>query len=253
MAKQRHLENAPVREALIDFRFSPEVPIDLLERWVLQWAEGRGPVRKIVEGTFAMELGGAGLVASNEKSSVNEVGRRVDCEGGEVVVQFRTSGFTYSRLPKYKDWEEIKGPALLVWQEFCHAMGVTGIVRLALRYINGLEVPLPLPEATGFGHFLTCPPMTPDGPDGVPRGVAGFMTRIVVPVDDQTTLVVSQVLEGPADNQTSLKLLLDIDVFEQGQYSPSSEVVGPALERLRTVKNDAFFGSLTEATVELYQ
>ena len=57
----------------------------------------------------------------------------------------------------------------------------------------------------------------------------------------------------PAPSEEVISVILDIDVFETGAFTPSGEVILPRFAALREVKNRLFFASLTEQAVALFE
>jgi uncharacterized protein (TIGR04255 family) len=78
--------------------------------------------------------------------------------------------------------------------------------------------------------------------------------RLVLPYPDLvSTGIVTAAVEPPSAEPTSLTLLLDIDVFREGQFDPGGPELWEMLERLRNLKNTIFEGSLTRKAKELFR
>jgi uncharacterized protein (TIGR04255 family) len=56
----------------------------------------------------------------------------------------------------------------------------------------------------------------------------------------------------PAPSANIALILLDIDAYRDGSGGIPDKEVEPTLDALRKLKNDIFFGSITEATANRY-
>jgi uncharacterized protein (TIGR04255 family) len=123
------------------------------------------------------------------------------------------------------------------------------VVRIAVRFINALRVPMPLSD---FDEYLTHAPQLPPT---LPQSLSGFLNRVVI--NDQANgdfAMVTQMLEGETPDHTGLNVLLDIDVSHPCQLATTDEQeITTILNRLRDTKNKAFFGFLEEKILEQYE
>lgn len=125
------------------------------------------------------------------------------------------------------------------------------VIRLALRYINHIE----LPEDRAFGEVLKCPPPTPAD---LPVDVTRFSSRVSFHLKRERELM-ANVSTGfdPKPGQKKRQWLIDIDAY---YASPSlqttdrlEEKISVEFGRLHTFKNDIFFAILTEKQVEEFE
>src|SRR5262245_37268881 len=118
MAAQRHLPNAPITEAVIDFRVETPAAVTvemldaaLAERGYLGYTK-KGP---IIRGEFGFSLTAKeGPVTRAAQSSV--IGVRLHSADERYVAQLSVEGFTLSRLQPYESWETLIGEARRLWQ-----------------------------------------------------------------------------------------------------------------------------------------
>jgi len=163
-----------------------------------------------------------------------------------AVAQFRTDGFTFSKLEPYTTWEQVFGEAQRLWKIYLQVARPRETKRLAVRYINRLRVPRP----ADLREYLEAPPVLPSP---IPSAIREFLTRVVVldSVRDASAILI-QALE-PSPDPTTIQILLDIDAFREVALAPEDSSLSEIFERLRALKNDVFFASLTEKTVEMYE
>jgi uncharacterized protein (TIGR04255 family) len=245
MPDKRHLKNAPIREALIDMRFSPAVSIEKLEK-VKQLLSDRFP-----NSTDIWEASLGYDIQSNQSqvSHRAKVGFRLDAPKVPRVLQLRVNGFAFSQLAPYDSWEAMKKEACDLWSIFRNEVQFAVVNRVAVRYINEIKIPLP------FGDFNEYLNVAPDLPEKLPQTLGGFVQRYVMVKPDETTAIVTQVLEDSfvLSNPNEIKIFLDIDVFKNTEFLGSSDECLDLLESLRDFKNDVFFEYLTEKALEMYE
>jgi uncharacterized protein (TIGR04255 family) len=176
------------------------------------------------------------------------LGIRLKSVDGHSIVQFRSNGFTFNRLEPYTNWEELFPEALKQWREYVEIVGQATVTRLAVRYINRLRLPLPVPS---LAKFLVTPPMVAPP---LPQIVRSFLTRIVIfdAVRDQSAIV-TQALEPSAVEQGQLMVLLDIDAYKEAAMKPDDPRLESVFAGLHDFKNEIFFESITEEAVGLFQ
>jgi uncharacterized protein (TIGR04255 family) len=255
MAQQRHLENAPIKEALIDLRVSLPKDFDagaafaalktrLAERYpVLQEIRHFQAQFELIPGTQSVEVKGRSAGPAQVTRSGKLEGFRFISKDGLDLAQFRADGFTYNRLAPYTAWSAVLPEALRLWELYTETAGPAFVSRVALRYLNQLR--LPMTSGDDLGKYLSAlPPMPP----GAPGGFSGFLSRIST-YDPYTGLAanVTQALEGPEPT-----IILDVDVFKAGEVETSTLKLTPILQTLHHLKNDIFFGSITDDAARMY-
>ncbi len=244
MAKQRHLRNAPITEALVDLRadlaqeFAPQRISDLQEGlqqafpesneiWAAQFPLKKGEVQPVGEGALH------GLMLKSGDG----------CE----VVQFRADGFTFSRLKPYTEWDTVFSDAQKYWSKYRKMASPELVTRIAVRYINHLTLPMAGKE---FSDYLTDPPTAPTE---LRFEIQNFLKRLMVRDPDAgLTANVTQ-----ASDQT-LKpgfatVILDIDAYKVKDFAPDDDKLWETFEALHVMKNDLFFGNITEEAARLFE
>jgi uncharacterized protein (TIGR04255 family) len=244
VSNSRHLDRAPIHEALIDIQFIPVEGIDI-GGIAAEFASGQSAsVADLFLTMFELKVDKD--VLPQAATVADAVGKRVDIPSKHQVLQFRNSGFTFSRLAPYETWEEMSSAALFAWEFFSSRLGAFHIDRVAVRYVNVLQLPLPIET---FDLYLTSAPRVPNG---LQQGISAFLTRIVCP-QGNNVVIITQSLEGEINDGTALKVILDIDVSHECKLdSKDTTALKAVLDRLRACKNEAFFAYLTNEALEMY-
>jgi len=242
MVAPRHLDKAPITEALVDIRvkLGPETDLSTLQS-----------VCALVAKEYPEKLERIRLESKIEfKTMKSETTSGVDgylCISSDKkqVVHVRLDGFTFSRLTPYETWEDLRNVAHRLWQLYVGATSPELVTRVALRYLNRLEIPLPIRD---FSDYLTAPPTIPQN---LPQGLISFLTRNVIREPSlDFAAIISQSLE-PVEASNVVPVILDIDVFREVQHSVGATEIWETIDQLRGFKNKIFFESITEKTVEL--
>ena len=247
MTAPRHLENAPIKEALIDIQVTlPEtLNVEHLNTQYDSFSADYPIQNAIHESRLGLNLGNAENVDTTIDHSIS--GFRYQSKNGAKVAQFRTNRFTFSQLEPYSTWEEMRDEARRLWNFYCLAASPEVITRVATRYIN--EMNIPFKEKTlDFDNYLTAGPQLPDN---LQQGINSFLTRIVTPNQEINAVgIITQAMESAEPEYAPI--VLDIDVFCSERLERDNDELWARLEQLRNFKNNIFFESITETTAELF-
>lgn len=166
---------------------------------------------------------------------------------GRQVVQARLDGFTFSRLKPYDKWEALRDEARELWQHYVQIASPETVTRVALRYINRIEIPLPMRDFKDY--ILTTPEIAP----ALPQGLDSFFMRLVIP-DSKTQAVgiVTETVEPVDESGKRLPLIFDIDVFRTAAFNVQDNAMWETFENLHDLKNEIFFKSITSKAKELF-
>jgi uncharacterized protein (TIGR04255 family) len=241
------LGNAPIREALLDIRVASDPPPNAATlRTLHERVRDRYPIIDERRGFFAELRIEQGRISPPTAKELGFAGLWCKSADGRQIVQFRPDGFTLNRLAPYAGADALIREGLELWQLYCGVARPASVTRIALRYINALK--LPIPEGDDFAEFLTAAPTTP--PE-TPQSVSSFLTRAVVHEGQDVATVTQKFENVPAGGATPFTL--DIDVYRLGDLPLQAQELEGMFARLRELKNQIFFGYLTEKTVELYR
>ncbi len=245
MARPRkHLNNAPIVEAVIDIRVfrEPVISSDTFADLIPSIGQKYSAVQSIhsFEARFGIESG----------KVIDPAHRRADFgwryQAGTEVAQFRVDGFTFSKLEPYTDWDDVFGEAFRLWEIYLRLAKPAQLSRIAVRYINRMRVS----GSRSINDYLEAPPMLPAP---IPPVMKEFLTRVHVADEPRNSAaVIVQALE-PQFDPNVMSLLLDIDAYHELNADPTDPELPALFQRLRELKNEIFYASITEKSAEMYQ
>ena len=247
MAKQRHLTKTPITEALIDFRVKLRAGFSITELDSLKGElHDRYPNMDVVR-----RFGGGFKVYDGKVEPIIEDtqihGYLFKSDDGKHIVQFRQDGFTFNRLSPYTDWTTVSTEAESLWKVYLAKTPVELITRIAVRYINRLDIPLPILD---LAEYFTEPPRIPNT---LTQELRHFLTRFVV-LDREldATANITQALQA-SETPDHVVIIFDIDVYKSKESGFDVVSISGILEQLRPLKNKIFFDSITEKTARLFE
>jgi uncharacterized protein (TIGR04255 family) len=246
MSEPKHLKNAPIVEAIIEFVVSPPAGFELEKILELKQKLGSSypVVNDIQENTIQFQVG---QPVDAQSSKRVHVGYRFNSEDGLHVAQLRPNQFLFSRLKPYDTWEQFSAEALKIWRLYASIVSpILSVNRVAVRFINQLNLPLP----ANFEDYLTVPPRIPAG---LPQQASGFFSQIVIEdAQNKISTALIQVTQ-PLTDPAFLTVIIDINSFRQGDFGVDEGKIWSILQTLRDTKNRVFFSAITEKTSKIYE
>ena len=241
----KHYTRAPITEALIDLRVerSPEVTPSTMKE-VQRFVEQDYPTcEDLVSFQGMLQVGASVAVAATQ----TPIGYRFTSKDQKQVLQAEVNGFVVSRLAPYTGWNVLSDEAQRLWGVYRGIVNPLHITRVAVRYINRLDLPLPLHD---FKDYLrTVPEVSPN----LSQGLSGYVMHLQIPQEDLNgMLVLNQALVQPLKDDV-VSILLDIDVFLEVNLPGNSDAVWALLNQLRVRKNEVFEACITDKTRELIE
>ncbi|MBL7131145.1 MAG: TIGR04255 family protein [Candidatus Omnitrophica bacterium] len=241
--------NPPITEALLDIRVNlpKEITLDTLATFQGEIKE-RFPTKKEKykwEGGVQFQAGGAPKIIPSSSGTIGYLFHAAD---GKKIVQARLDGYTFNKLKPYTNWEEFHSEAKELWEIYLKIAKPVNVTRVALRYINRIEIPLPFKDFKEY--ILTVPEIG----DNIPSALSGFFTRLIIPNPDiQADAVITETMEKIDDKAKVLPFIFDIDVSRKYVFEPQSDEIWQTLNKLREFKNQIFLNSMTEKAKELFK
>jgi len=249
---EMNVSKPPIREALVDIRFNfgnqkldyrvfeklhDQIKSDFPKKQVLKW------------GQFSLNMRVENRQPVIETSS-GENGYRFDSADGTRIVQFRTDGFTYSKLKPYIGWDDFSAEAKKLFELYVGATAPISVNRIALRYINLIEIP---EKSFELEKYFTISPIIPKG---LPDHIVGYINRVVLKDDASNVL---GVLTQTIDTQQAVPIgnvpfIFDIDVFiENVTLDHKDTNFWDKFKPLRDLKNKMFELGLTDITKKMFE
>jgi uncharacterized protein (TIGR04255 family) len=237
--------HAPITEAVIDIQVVTPVPFALLLEAVAG-EPGFRPPETLRTSTSVITFGREeDIVTTPRAEPVGYLCKSVD---GLNIYQARTDGFTFSRLAEYTSWMEVSSEARRLWSKYRTIAAPTSITRIALRYVNRLDIPLPVLDFTTY--LRTSPQLSPD----LPQGLSGYFMQLQLPMPNlQGACVINQTIIEPATKPSTVSVVLDIDVFRSSGVAMDESGLWNQFEELRHEKNRVFESCITDETRSLFQ
>ncbi|GJL77142.1 MAG: hypothetical protein NPINA01_01310 [Nitrospinaceae bacterium] len=251
MTSFERFPNAPIREAIIDIKVElpQEIILDDLEKFgndiKSRYPEKKKRLSWIGEVEFK-----ADHPPQIKKPAGGQDGFLFSSEKEQKIVQARLDGFTFNKLKPYDHWETFRDEGKNLWEYYKRLAKPKKVTRLALRYINSIEIPLVEPKITLKEHILTYP----EFPDESPYKLTNFLVRLEVSdPNSEARANISQSIEPVSTETNVLPIIFDIDCYRLVDIDPESNEVWEVFEELRNFKNGIFFGSITKKTTELFR
>lgn len=235
-------ENAPITEALIDIRVEllPTSKLPILEG-LHGLVSGQYPdkqQRLYVQGEFS--FGAA-------SSQAHPIGFTFRTKDGKQIFQARLDGFTFSRLRPYGNWAELRDQAKELWHLYRTAIGAPKIVRVAVRYINQINI-INQDRIDYKDYFLTSPEVSPT----LPQELAGFFMQLRIPQPEFGGMLILTQSAGVPASPEQHAVILDIDMIKEDPQFSSDDEVWCMLDKLRSKKNEFFEGCITDKARALF-
>lgn len=239
-------ERAPITEALLDIRVQLPNQINLARLATFQdGVKERYPTkRERVSWQFGFQVKPE-TVPDTFKPSGRPDGYLFLSPDERQLVQARLDGFTFNRLKPYDKWVAFREEAKQLWLHYIRIATPERITRLGLRYINRIEIPMPIRELSDY--ILTTPEMAPE----LPQSLDSFFMRLVVRDPNSQAVAIITLTMEPVIDQKVLPLIFDIDVFREAVFNSNDNGIWDTMEKLHELKNIIFFKSITEKTKEL--
>lgn len=238
--------NAPIAEAIIDLRV--KLPEGVAISDVLRSHSGQEdayPQKKDLNrfvGQFEISQ-----QAPSTSATADHIGFSFASSDEKQVYVARLDGFTASRLAPYDRWEHFRNEARRLWDVYRSAVRPTCIERIAVRYVNRLNLPGERVELKDY--LRTSPEVSPD----LPQGLEGFFLQVRIPHPDIKCTSLLNETGVPPPHLGVVSVVLDIDLFRTEDVPQDEGGLWNLFEALHERKNDIFEACITNRTRELIQ
>lgn len=242
----------PIAEAILDVRIAPadasRLPA-LLEAMTALAADYPN-FETVSVASGSIQLAGAEPVgpAVQANFTQHQLGFRRSSGDGKTKFNMQLDGFSFFRLAPYTQWREIAPEAQRVWSKYREAITPNHIVRVAVRYINKIEIPAPAEQLSDYLNLL------PKLPPGLgPQSPSEFVTRFVLKqADIDASLILHEAVTEPLESDRTV-VILDVDVFREVSVPQTDADLWAYFEALRARKNKIFEACITDRCRALFE
>lgn len=245
MAKQRHYPNAPITEAIIDLKVELPSGVTVADLEKVQAGQEEAYPTKQDRNLFMGKMQVGKQVSASASSE--HLGYLFKSADEKQIFQARLDGFTMSRLAPYECWETFRDETRRLWDAYRGVVNPEKVVRVAVRYVNRIDMPLPLGD---FSDYLRSVPVVSAD---LPQALAGYFMRLAIPLEDiNSRCLLNQAIVEPAAPDV-VSVVLDIDVFRTEDLPEDEADLWEFIEELRHRKNAIFEACITDKARELFQ
>lgn len=247
MSQRQHYSRAPIAEAIIDVTVEPAPGVTAADlAGLLEQDESLLTGQdKLIFATGQVEFRPG--VPAKASASEEEHGFKFSSEDGKNICQARLSGYGFSRLAPYENWEQFCEQAVRLWRRYRLVAKPTKVLRLAVRYINRIDIPADTVDMKEY--FLTSPEVSPR----LPQQMAGFFMQIRLPQEDIAAMLVLNQTIVPPRQPESTSIVLDLDLFRDLDVPQDDDAMWSYFEVLHARKNEVFEACITDRTRELFK
>ncbi|MGE0375920.1 MAG: TIGR04255 family protein [Planctomycetaceae bacterium] len=244
MTSRQPYSRAPITEAIIDIRVkAPEsVRLDQVEKL-------HESIQDEYPGKVARHLAHGRLTIGAQVSALASqmpIGYLFKSQDEKQIFQARLDGFTMSRLAPYESWEPFRDEARRLWQLYRDEVQPEEVTRLAVRYINRIDIPFPFDDLNEY--LRTFPEVSAD----LPQTLAGLFMQLTIPQPDiESMTLLNEALIEPAKPDIA-SIVLDIDLFRQSNPPQGEVEIWKFFEVLRQRKNEIFEACITAKARKLF-
>ena len=241
---------APILEAIVDLHVdaSGEPNISALASVMVEEKERYPKQDNLV--TASVVVNPAAGVATSASQQL--IGFRYTSAAMAAVVQVRSNGFAFSRLAPYPadGWEAWIPEAQRLFRRYIEVTGNRRVNRLAVRYINKIDIPCPEGASVEPEEYFATYPRIGDHIGNTTRFL--MRAQVETPGFENGGIVLTQgTLEEPSAPNT-IPILLDIDVFQNVAIDAQITEVWERLEELHQRATSTFEACITPSAQRLF-
>lgn len=252
--KFTHLRNAPIREAVIDFRARARIPwnVETLQT-ALQPRLSDYPTVMVQNSLIVGFMVNPHSTTTQTKNEQSWKGLQFRSADGIRIARFDRDGFTFSRLAPYQDWDDLENEMLRLWEIHAQAVDPDKIVRIGLRFINRLDLPLTTVE---MKDYIPSFPEQPLGLEMLNQAAFLHIDHFQVPNYNYIISVTKTLERGAQDAAGTFQswgIILDVNVAA-GEHIEVTDIaqIRTKLAEMRWLKNKVFFGSISDNCRDSY-
>lgn len=241
----RLYKNAPVIEALCEFKFQPESKWDYtIPGLIYEKVRAQFPERK-QENLLAFEFEPQekGIHQRVKGPGIKMQFRRAD---GKALVQVAPNLLAVNQLKPYPTWPEFRKMILEAYSTYIEVAQPNGIERIGLRYINQIDVPEKSFAIERYLHTF------PHFPRGYPEDYSNLLLRAEFPYETEQEVLILILASALSNEGEFSRFILDIDYGMPKIVEMALKEIDERLERAHTRIEQVFEASITDETRRLF-
>ncbi|MFQ6609152.1 MAG: TIGR04255 family protein [Fidelibacterota bacterium] len=240
-------ENAPIIEAVCEFRLTPETQWDLTipglfyEKVREEFAKKEDhPIREV---TFA----GTSQGLQQKVQAIERV--RFLTDDKKTFVQLGPRVLSINKLKPYASWEEFKPKIEKAFTALTSVVEINSIQRIGLRYINRIDISGQKVDMDEYFDF------NPHLGKNLPQDMLNFIVGCTFPFHEGQDSCKIQLTDAIPNDSESVSFILDLDYFlakaETVAKDTALEWVESAHDNLENVFEGCITGSLRKVFKEV--
>ena len=151
---------------------------------------------------------------------------------------------TYTKESQYTGWDSFKDFILKILNTLIPVLEGITVQRTSIRFINQFS----LTDFDDPTEYFNTQIMSSAAENSMPYPVTKYGFRLTYDISEGIYSIVNQNVDQLTDKYI---YIFDIDVLDRNNILFDIGTIDETLERLRDIKNNIFFGNLTNKTLEL--
>ncbi len=249
MSTQKY-NRPPIVQAVFEVRFDGDSNKRIMER-IVKKLSSRYPNTE-QEHTWNFQIDGE--KAPEVTQSPVAAGYKLSSSEKTDVVLIKPNSFAVVRHAPYEGWDVFKEEFENVWSVVKKICGFRPVTRLALRYINRLDIPLPstkheVPGILEESDYINIAVV-------VPKDIVPAFNRYNIEFASTTSREFKYTVRtgpAPAPLVDHFSIVLDLDVYKDIDLPQDESAVFSVVEELREEKNYLFENFVTDRAKKLFE
>jgi len=238
----------PITEAVIDIRFSEDLPAAELEKVSRDFASVYAN-RETVKNVVAQIGVPPNLEAAPTTQFNQHIGYRLASTDVTELLVLWPATLIVSQLAPYPGWGAFFSRFERDWTRWKKAVGYRKIVRVGVRYINRIDVPVPPEGYIEESEYLNIYAKYPD----IIGNVAGYFVQFRAPLNDIECDLVVNSGGVPSPLLNHMSIMFDQDIIMERICPQNDDDIYTLLKKIHEKKNGVFEASVTDRARELFQ
>lgn len=232
-----HYARPPIVEAVISVKSTPVTEPEAMEKFYKKLKK-QYPIR---ENRVDQEVKFEGPNVSISQRPAGWIARAEDPSDGIILTP---DEIVFFRQAPYEGWAQLLSRAREGLDIFKSVMGHRKMTRIGVRYVNRIDCPIGRRLDEYLKFTVHVPPM------GV--AVAGYEAFAMLDLRNGGTKALVRTAHIPSVVPHTHAVVLDLDVYVEGELRPDHRYIWEALDSLRASKNGLFEEFITEHARALF-